>query len=89
MPDNPHPVDASSLRDEQRRADAEHAALVSKIIRALRRREAVEIPAQVEADKIRRAARAAGSQLGRRVSARRTNEGAIVIMNADHSGPGR
>ncbi|WP_157515435.1 hypothetical protein [Nocardiopsis trehalosi] len=89
MPEeNVHPPDsAASLRAEQRQADAEHAALVAKIIRALRRRESVEIPAAVHPDKIRRAARAAGNQLGRRISARRNSDGTVVIAIGDSPFP--
>ncbi|GAB3212702.1 hypothetical protein SAMN02745673_00148 [Marinactinospora thermotolerans DSM 45154] len=82
MVDDAHRTEsAESLRAQQRHADAEHAELVARITRALRRREEIRIPAsdQDDLERIRRAARAAGTRVGRRVAARRTAEGDIVL----------
>ncbi|RCV52778.1 hypothetical protein [Marinitenerispora sediminis] len=91
MVDNVRPLSSAPsarARAEAARlsADGEFADLVTRILDALRHRSWAKIPAvdAEERSQVRRAARAAAAELGRRVTTSMTNDNALLIVLADH-----
>ncbi|MFC7328716.1 hypothetical protein [Marinactinospora rubrisoli] len=92
MVDNVRPLNSAPsarARAEAARlgADGEFADLVTRILDALRHRAWAKIPAvdAAERSEVRRAARAAAAELGRRVTTSMTNDNALLIVLADEN----